>query len=1295
MDFIQRKFQNIEDGKHHSFDEILNLNDITIILGEPASGKTHQLRYYSLNTSNTKFIDLISIEDEEPISNDVNVVLLDSIDEALTLYQQDKVLKNKLHKFIDKCLTINPSVKFVISCRYLEWNEIFQDDLKTISKSFNVYNIVELTKEDIDKILKQEDIDIGEFWEYIEKNYLTELLRNILMTINVIKNFNEYKISSISYIEIYKKIVEEHLTVKTENASGEAISKFSLQDIRLIVSSLAAYMTLNRKKSLNIKNIDLLADELYGFNNITINGEKLKTILDTTLFVGATENVSFFHRSIQEFMCAFFVNEKKMSIEAIEKIFSYKYRFYEEFEEVIIYLTNLEDGYFKYFVNFDPLIFRRHPNLTSEQQILLLISMLNLLQSDRQKVWGKWEYLHDSTLVYFSKISNIADVVQSHINTMFIGNELFAYLLGILEHNYSKQLEDIIFEILENLKSKHSAIKYIRHNIINTFEYNNRLFDFVIENNLLDHRNERLNIHLFKILYKKRHFKEIVILLKKFSIYTDKEVILKIDGNDLNWWLCTIITDCQLEKRINNERISFLIFTLLQKQKDQFDFENIVNFIIKNHIHLNFYVGDYEKEKYILCFSDIKNVFWNFYFNKCNPEDSRLWKALEILSFYDIKVSDIVEIAMIFPIEKYIEHYIGFRRKIVDIDVLLMANSQFKSHMENIWARHEKLERKYASNDKQWVLNEYRKKVRYIKSKATLSTFLDVKRIYFYNNRVEANELSNKLITELGEVKYQKFITLIQKEFEQDTSYNRLKNEIPSNSICNDRTYLYHFLFSNINEKSRNTLIYDKHEYGKLFWHMYRYFQLSSDYFVELTSFYLEEFKRLYIEVIHISLSNSGGTLIGFDYHFKSVFEKLGVFNNENLVCVIDELKSILDMYFSTLIDNDKESLLEIISLDKNNYEYVKDMMLKDKFAFLTYMNALLTIDLNKAISDYIEIFYPKGDMFIKFSLNTLKSKLYPIYRYNRFDNLCIKPAFLKAYKQLHGLMDHNHSAKSSLLNNANMKFILEKYYLFFKDYEHPIGSYSPDIYDNMNDRINSILNFLGEDSEQIEFLEELNRIDIERFQAVIKRTLERAYNQRLTDRNYSSEYYKNFIENNVKEEDSQRFFDYDRLKDDLLELLLGLTESRRAIFKESEDETNDRLRQLLRAKGYFILDQSRGGESESGKSAGERDLVVCNKHNNIAECIIEALQLHGLDTTNIIKHYTKLIKKYDTLGNKRNFILVYSKMADFDKLWHQYKGCFPDLVEIEDSTKSNLNIGMTKYENMEIYHLFVNFYSS
>lgn len=109
----------------------------------------------------------------------------------------------------------------------------------------------------------------------------------------------------------------------------------------------------------------------------------------------------------------------------------------------------------------------------------------------------------------------------------------------------------------------------------------------------------------------------------------------------------------------------------------------------------------------------------------------------------------------------------------------------------------------------------------------------------------------------------------------------------------------------------------------------------------------------------------------------------------------------------------------------------------------------------------------------------------------------------------------------------------------------------------------------------------------------------------------------------------------------------------------DGENQRNDLmvsfLKMRLRFLGWHVPDQSRGGLSESGKDAGERDWLVCDSAGTLA--IFEALRLSYLDKTEIGKHVTKAISKsrYNPAGVVCIYLIVYYEGKSWPEFWKNY----------------------------------------
>jgi hypothetical protein len=159
------------------------------------------------------------------------------------------------------------------------------------------------------------------------------------------------------------------------------------------------------------------------------------------------------------------------------------------------------------------------------------------------------------------------------------------------------------------------------------------------------------------------------------------------------------------------------------------------------------------------------------------------------------------------------------------------------------------------------------------------------------------------------------------------------------------------------------------------------------------------------------------------------------------------------------------------------------------------------------------------------------------------------------------------------------------------------------------------------------------------------------------------------------------------------------------------EDQWNDYLSDLLRAKQYYVSDQSRNGrsgsENQNNYNSGELDISIRDLNNNgVIKTIIETLQITSCGEKNkvISTHVNKLLNRYDTSGNKENFIIILAKANDFNKLWVNYIKYINNLsfidnsiqvIENEDYSKSDIRIARNNIiregKELKLYHLFVN----
>jgi len=151
----------------------------------------------------------------------------------------------------------------------------------------------------------------------------------------------------------------------------------------------------------------------------------------------------------------------------------------------------------------------------------------------------------------------------------------------------------------------------------------------------------------------------------------------------------------------------------------------------------------------------------------------------------------------------------------------------------------------------------------------------------------------------------------------------------------------------------------------------------------------------------------------------------------------------------------------------------------------------------------------------------------------------------------------------------------------------------------------------------------------------------------------------------------------------------------------KSEDERNTYIGNMLGMGGFQVKDQTFWGSSNTGKSAGEVDIMVLDK-NQLPFSIIEALILDSLKQDYLKQHIDK-IYKYDTTGLQNNMILVYSETKSFSDFCNRYytyilKCNFPYKQlssDIIDTGYSEIKIYKTTLERnrkpTNLYHVILN----
>ena len=124
--------------------------------------------------------------------------------------------------------------------------------------------------------------------------------------------------------------------------------------------------------------------------------------------------------------------------------------------------------------------------------------------------------------------------------------------------------------------------------------------------------------------------------------------------------------------------------------------------------------------------------------------------------------------------------------------------------------------------------------------------------------------------------------------------------------------------------------------------------------------------------------------------------------------------------------------------------------------------------------------------------------------------------------------------------------------------------------------------------------------------------------------------------------------FDEDTVSANVLKALLNVQKDK--LYEAAkENSINDGIRNQLSIV-YEVKDQTRQGDSESGKDAGEVDIMLCDKGNPAV--IMEGLKLSSFESGKLDTHINKALENYDPNGCPLVYILIFATVKGFGDFW-------------------------------------------
>lgn len=179
------------------------------------------------------------------------------------------------------------------------------------------------------------------------------------------------------------------------------------------------------------------------------------------------------------------------------------------------------------------------------------------------------------------------------------------------------------------------------------------------------------------------------------------------------------------------------------------------------------------------------------------------------------------------------------------------------------------------------------------------------------------------------------------------------------------------------------------------------------------------------------------------------------------------------------------------------------------------------------------------------------------------------------------------------------------------------------------------------------------------------------------------------YCETRVQQLNAKLNFPTNLTKNDIYESILNacIKLQSNILYRQiDENSRNTFIRDILSMK-HNIKDQSLYGESSSGKSNGELDLIIFSDtqpRNPVTIC--EGINVKSLDKGNLGNHLKKLESGYDKWGLKEKYLLVYSNInCSFSEFVEKYKD-FIENYSFEFVKEGDVEDINTSYSNIRVY---------
>lgn len=304
----------LTDGQNDfNIEQIVSENQNVVLLGVPGSGKSVLLQhFYEKHKSECELLSVNEfVKMPVRIKDGAKYFLLDGFDE-LRCASIEK--ESKIYDVVAKLIEVEKKCHTLISCREMDWYGDNDDGAlkKYLSYPVKKVYIAPLSQEQKNDFANQylNDVDkITSFKSKILNNREYQGILNVPQTLVMLLDLFRVHSDAVPTrkIELYEKIVKLSLEKKKTNLL-EGVYNLSENEVFKYAGYIAFfYMISDFDEIVNDKLLQISNNPDYKF-------ECLKSVVELNIFENRGHK-DFTHRTIAEYLCAYFLFNQKMKID--------------------------------------------------------------------------------------------------------------------------------------------------------------------------------------------------------------------------------------------------------------------------------------------------------------------------------------------------------------------------------------------------------------------------------------------------------------------------------------------------------------------------------------------------------------------------------------------------------------------------------------------------------------------------------------------------------------------------------------------------------------------------------------------------------------------------------------------------------------------------------------------------------------------------------------------------------------------------------------------------------------------